>query len=43
MTRIKKSHIEKDVYEATIGFLNAKKDSMTLHLHVRTTIRRLQI
>ena len=34
MTRIKKSHIEKDVYEATIGFLNAKKDSMTLHLHV---------
>ena len=32
--RIKKSHIEKDVYEATIGFLNAKKDSMTLHLHV---------
>ena len=34
MTRIKKSHIEKDVYEATIGFLNAKKDSMTLYLHV---------
>ena len=34
MTRIKKSHIEKDVYEATIGFHNAKKDSMTLYLHV---------
>ncbi len=34
MTRIKKSHIEKDVYEATIGFLNDKKDSMTLRLHV---------
>ncbi len=34
MTRIKKSHVEKDVYEATIGFLNAQKDSMTLRLHV---------
>ena len=34
MNRAKKSHIEKDVYEATIGFLNSKKDSMTLHLHV---------
>ena len=34
MTRIKKSNIEKDAYEATIGFLNAKKDSMTLRLHV---------
>ena len=34
MSRIKKSHIEKDVYEATIGFLNSKKDSMTLRLHV---------
>ncbi len=34
MTRIKKSHIEKDVKEATIGFLNANRDSMTLHLHV---------
>ncbi len=34
MSRIKKSHIEKDVKEATIGFLNANKDSMTLHLHV---------
>ena len=34
MTRAKKSHIEKDAYEATIGFLNSKKDSMTLHLHV---------
>ena len=34
MTRIKKSHIEKDVYEATIGFLNAGRDSMALHLHV---------
>ena len=30
MTRIKKSHIEKDVYEATIGFLNAKKDKIAL-------------
>ena len=34
MEHTKKSHVEKDVYEATIGFLNAKKDSMTLHLHV---------
>ncbi len=34
MTRVKKSHVEKDVYEATIGFLNAQKDSMTLRLHV---------
>ena len=34
MTRAKKSHVEKDTYEATIGFLNSKKDSMTLHLHV---------
>ena len=34
MTRAKKSHVEKDAYEATIGFLNSKKDSMTLHLHV---------
>ena len=34
MDHTKKSHVEKDVYEATIGFLNAKKDSMTLHLHV---------
>ncbi len=34
MTRIKKSHVEKDVYEVTIGFLNAQKDSMTLRLHV---------
>ena len=34
MTRTKKSHVEKDAYEATIGFLNSKKDSMTLHLHV---------
>ena len=34
MNRTKKSHIEKDVYEATIGFLNSKKDSMTLRLHV---------
>ena len=30
MDHTKKSHVEKDVYEATIGFLNAKKDSMTL-------------
>ena len=34
MEHTKKSHVVKDVYEATIGFLNAKKDSMTLHLHV---------
>ena len=34
MTRIKKSDIKKDVVDATIGFLNSKKDSMTLHLHV---------
>ena len=34
MTRIKKSDIRKDVVDATIGFLNSKKDSMTLHLHV---------
>ena len=34
MSRIKKSHIQKDAVEATIGFLNEKKDSMTLHLHV---------
>ena len=34
MSRIKKSHIRKDAVEATVGFLNEKKDSMTLHLHV---------
>ncbi len=35
MTRIKKSaHRKGCVNEATIGFLNSKKDSMTLHLHV---------
>ena len=34
MTRIKKEKIEKDAYEATIGFINSKKDSMTLRLHV---------
>ncbi len=34
MSRIKKSHVRKDAVEATIGFLNEKKDSMTLHLHV---------
>ncbi len=34
MSRIKKSHIQKDAVEATIGFLNEKRDSMTLHLHV---------
>ena len=33
-SRIKKTHVEKDVVEAYIGFLNEKKDSMTLHLHV---------
>ena len=34
MTHIKKEKIEKNASEATIGFLNSKKDSMTLHLHV---------
>ena len=34
MTRIKKSHVEKDVVEATIGVLNAKKDSMTIRWHL---------
>ena len=34
MDHTKKSHVEKDVYEATIGFINSKKDSMTLRLHV---------
>ena len=33
-SRIKKAHVEKDVVEACIGFLNEKKDSMTLYLHV---------
>ena len=33
-SRIKKAHVEKDVVGAYIGFLNEKKDSMTLHLHV---------
>ena len=33
-SHIKKAHVEKDVVEANIGFLNEKKDSMTLHLHV---------
>lgn len=33
-SRIKKAHVEKDVVKAYIGFLNEKKDSMTLHLHV---------
>ena len=34
MTRIKKSHVEKDVVEATIGVLNVKKDSMTIRWHL---------
>ena len=34
MTRTKKSSVEKDATEATIGFLNAGRDSMVLHLHV---------
>ena len=34
MTRTKKASVDKDVVEAAIGFLNEKKDSMTLHLHV---------
>ena len=34
MTRIKKEKIEKDANETTIGFINSKKDSMTLHLYV---------
>ena len=33
-SRIKKAHVEKDVVDAKIGFLNEKKDSMTLRLHV---------
>ena len=33
-SRIKKAHVEKDVVDAKIGFLNEKKDSMVLHLHV---------
>ena len=33
-SRIKKAHVEKDVVKAYIGFLNEKKDSMTLRLHV---------
>ena len=33
-SHIKKAHVEKDVVEAYIGFLNEKKDSMTLRLHV---------
>lgn len=34
MSRTKKSLVDKDVVDATIGFLNANKDSMTLFLHV---------
>ena len=34
ITRIKKEKIEKDANETTIGFINSKKDSMTLRLHV---------
>ena len=34
MTRTKKAHVDKQVVDATIGFLNANKDSMALHLHV---------
>ena len=34
MTRTKKAHVDKQAVDATIGFLNANKDSMTLHLHV---------
>ena len=33
-SHIKKAHVEKDIVDAKIGFLNEKKDSMTLHLHV---------
>ena len=33
-SRIKKAHVEKDIVDAKIGFLNEKKDSMTLRLHV---------
>ena len=33
-SRIKKAHVEKDIVDAKIGFLNEKKDSMVLHLHV---------
>ena len=34
MTRTKKGHVDKQVVDATIGFLNVNKDSMALHLHV---------
>ena len=33
-SHIKKAHVEKDIVDAKIGFLNEKKDSMVLHLHV---------
>ena len=33
-SHIKKAHVEKDIVDAKIGFLNEKKDSMTFHLHV---------
>ena len=33
-SHIKKAHVEKDIVDAKIGFLNEKKDSMTLRLHV---------
>lgn len=34
MTRTKKARVDKDVVEATIGFVNGQKDSMNLILHV---------
>ena len=34
LSHIKKAHVEKDIVDAKIGFLNEKNDSMVLHLHV---------
>lgn len=34
MTRTKRSAVDHEVTEATVGFVNGKRDSMTLHLHI---------
>lgn len=34
MTRTKQSAVDHEVTEATVGFANGKRDSMTLHLHI---------
>lgn len=34
MTRTKRSAVDHEVTEATVGFANGKRDSMTLHLHI---------